>query len=275
LKRFLYGEFLTMIQMRTWPLLVVILAIQVVRIPTSADATENEIAVGLVREKPLSGPFVKTEQGYMVSYQLTIPDLKIAIDMVPIPGGTFLMGSAETDPEGRNDEGPQVNQYSTDGYKRTQQRLDEGENVTAVSSYRQPTTVTGRIARGGGYLDIADGCRSANRLAHDEDEWKEEDPDLPKSTHWLASSVFTHVGFRITRPLNLMPQEKVGELGIWDTQVEQLASDVNVRIEEGRGAIGLVDAKLPGLLRKYREDREAHFKKQQQQRLRDQNKGNR
>lgn len=63
---------------------------------------------GLVAEKPSSGRFVKTEKGYMVPYKATIPGTDIQYEMIPVPGGEYLMGSPD-DEEGRSEaEGPQV-----------------------------------------------------------------------------------------------------------------------------------------------------------------------
>jgi formylglycine-generating enzyme required for sulfatase activity len=41
------------------------------------------------------------------AYTDTIPDTKVTFDMVPIPGGEFLMGSPENEPGRNADEGPQ------------------------------------------------------------------------------------------------------------------------------------------------------------------------
>jgi formylglycine-generating enzyme required for sulfatase activity len=50
---------------------------------------------------------VETEQGFMVPYRQTIPGTQVTFDMVPVPGGTFRMGSPPEE-EGRSDaEGPQ------------------------------------------------------------------------------------------------------------------------------------------------------------------------
>lgn len=63
---------------------------------------------GLVKEKPTEGPFVETDRGFMIPFTMKIPNTDIEYEMVPIPGGTVLMGSPESE-EGRDDlEGPQV-----------------------------------------------------------------------------------------------------------------------------------------------------------------------
>lgn len=62
---------------------------------------------GLVKEKPAEGPAVKTDQGYMVPYKATIPGTDVEFEMVPIPGGTFKVGSPESEADRDATEGPQ------------------------------------------------------------------------------------------------------------------------------------------------------------------------
>jgi hypothetical protein len=47
---------------------------------------------GLAAEQPASGRFVKTDRGYMVPYQATIPGTEATFEMQPIPGGKFEAG---------------------------------------------------------------------------------------------------------------------------------------------------------------------------------------
>jgi formylglycine-generating enzyme len=63
---------------------------------------------GLVQEQPISGRFVKTDQGYMVPYQQTIPGADATFEMQPIPGGKFLLGSSDSQKGHKPDEGPQI-----------------------------------------------------------------------------------------------------------------------------------------------------------------------
>ena len=58
--------------------------------------------------KPKSGPAVELPNGsYMVSYTTKIPGTEVEFTMIPIPGGTFTMGSPEDEEDRRDDEGPQ------------------------------------------------------------------------------------------------------------------------------------------------------------------------
>lgn len=71
----------------------------------ASTATQNKL--GIVAEKPESGPSVEIPGGYMVPYTATIPGTKIEFTMIPIPGGKFMMGSPEDEEDRRDDEGPQ------------------------------------------------------------------------------------------------------------------------------------------------------------------------
>lgn len=62
---------------------------------------------GLVKTKPAKGRYVETDRGFMVPYEVKIPGSDVSFHMEPIPGGTFVMGSPESE-AGRDElEGPQ------------------------------------------------------------------------------------------------------------------------------------------------------------------------
>ena len=62
---------------------------------------------GLSATKPADGRFVKTAAGYMLPYEVKIPNSEVGFWMEPIPGGDFVMGSPDSE-AGRDDmEGPQ------------------------------------------------------------------------------------------------------------------------------------------------------------------------
>lgn len=63
---------------------------------------------GISAEKPASGPFVEVEGGFMVPYTERIPGTDVTFEMLPVPGGTYAMGSPENEENRRPDEGPQV-----------------------------------------------------------------------------------------------------------------------------------------------------------------------
>jgi sulfatase modifying factor 1 len=77
--------------------------------PTLAIAKEPPAATpGLVTKQPADGPSVQVAQGFMVPYKATIPGTDVEFEMVPVPGGEFLMGSPADEADRSEDEGPQV-----------------------------------------------------------------------------------------------------------------------------------------------------------------------
>ena len=56
---------------------------------------EKAETLGIVKEKPESGPAIEIEGGFMVPYEATIPGTDVKYTMLPIPGGKFMMGSPE------------------------------------------------------------------------------------------------------------------------------------------------------------------------------------
>ena len=63
---------------------------------------------GFSKVAPEAGPSVPIEGGFMVPYTVTVPGSEVTFEMIPIPGGEFMMGSPENEKERRKDEGPQV-----------------------------------------------------------------------------------------------------------------------------------------------------------------------
>ena len=70
------------------------------------------------------------------------------------------------------------------------------------------------------------------------------DPNIPKSPWWFTEPASLSIGFRLLRPLVAEPRK--ARTRYWDADVDSLKEDTDHRIkEEGRGALGLVDPKLP------------------------------
>jgi len=62
---------------------------------------------GIVKEKPTSGRFVETPQGFMVPYEAKLPGSEVIYRMQPIPGGKVKVGSPDSEAGRQPDEGPQ------------------------------------------------------------------------------------------------------------------------------------------------------------------------
>ncbi len=73
-----------------------------------AKETPAATGPGVVAEKPAGGHFVEVDGGYMVPYTESLPGTDITFEMMPVPGGEFLMGSQDSERDRAADEGPQV-----------------------------------------------------------------------------------------------------------------------------------------------------------------------
>ena len=69
---------------------------------------ESILPLGIAKKKPQSGPFVKTDNGYMVPYETTIPGTEVKYTMVPIRGGKFMLGSPKIEVGRGTDESRQI-----------------------------------------------------------------------------------------------------------------------------------------------------------------------
>jgi formylglycine-generating enzyme required for sulfatase activity len=370
--------------------------------PGWADTASETQPVGISQEKPAEGPFVAVDGGYMVPYAFRIPGTDQTIEMVPVPGGEFMLGSPEDEADRRDDEGPQVkvqvdpmwvgrteitwgqykeymklygifkefessgkrpitednrvdaitaptelydptftyeygeepqqpavtmtqysaqqftkwlslitgeqyrlpteaeweyaarggtatayswgdsadeiddyawyfdnafdgqvpvgekkpnpfglydmhgnvaewtvNAYTEDGYKAFADK--PGLNATDVVVW--PKAPYPCVVRGGSWEMDPEGLRSAARMQTDDEEWKSEDPNFPRSPWWFTSDPSRGVGFRIFRSYTPLPKEKLTKF--WEPQAEDVLMDVQMRLDGGRGGLGLVDQELP------------------------------
>src|SRR6478609_4927435 len=86
-----------------------ILAIGVVLTGAQLAIAETELVTrGIVATQPAGVRSVKVDGGYMVPYIEKIPGTDVSFEMIPVPGGEFLMGSPAKEAHRKKDEGPQV-----------------------------------------------------------------------------------------------------------------------------------------------------------------------
>lgn len=132
-----------------------------------------------------------------------------------------------------------LDQQLEDGY----QRLAGKQGLKAIDTIAWPTKPYPRVARGGSWDDDPKECRSAAKMGSNDVEWKSEDPNIPLSPWWYTTEPAHCVGFRLLRPLNELPKKSMAKY--WEPDCEQIQMDVDARLEEGRGVLGLTDKNLP------------------------------
>ncbi|MGY8770985.1 MAG: formylglycine-generating enzyme family protein, partial [Pirellulales bacterium] len=139
-----------------------------------------------------------------------------------------------------------LDQYHEEGHKRL-----KGKITSATNAIVWPTSSYPWMVKGGGWDDHAKLCRAASKMGTNTD-WLAGDPNIPLSPWWFTDYPAQCVGFRMIRPLEVISKEKMTQF--WDAKMENLIRDVEARIEEGRGAIGLVDQALPAAIKKVKQE---------------------
>ncbi len=136
-----------------------------------------------------------------------------------------------------------VNSFTEDGY----QWLAKKQPVDAIDTVVWPTeTASPAVVRGGHWQADVQELRSAARLPSDDEEWKSEDPNFPKSPWWFTSDPARGVGFRLFRSYEPLHDSRIHKY--WDNIAEDALADVNSRLDSGKGKRGLVDKQLPAAM---------------------------
>jgi formylglycine-generating enzyme required for sulfatase activity len=114
--------------------------------------------------------------------------------------------------------------------------------VAGPAAIEWPTHLSPRIVRGGAYYDEPEQCRSAVRRGSEDQDWKEVDPNYPKSPWWYTEEPALGVGMRVVRPLE--PPAGADRRRWRDADIDSIREDVESRMNEGRGARAVVDPQL-------------------------------
>lgn len=136
-----------------------------------------------------------------------------------------------------------VDQYTEDGYA-----VLAGKKQDRVSAIKWPTVAYPRVVRGGSWEFDAEKVRSSSRLGSNDEEWKDEDPNIPLSPWWFTTDPARGVGFRLVRSARPLSADEMKKF--WEFDHEDIQLDVEIRLQEGRGAIGISDKTLPEDVRK-------------------------
>ncbi len=137
-----------------------------------------------------------------------------------------------------------VNEYTEDGYA----RYVDKQPVRAAEMVVWPEWAYPVVARGGSWEMESDQLRSASRLASDDEVWKEDDPNFPKSPWWFTNDPARGVGFRLFRSYQPLGDDQIKNF--WESTAEDVNDDVQARLVGGRGGLGLVDEDLSKAIEK-------------------------
>jgi formylglycine-generating enzyme required for sulfatase activity len=124
------------------------------------------------------------------------------------------VGRKKPNPWGLYDMHGNVTEWTLDGYDPAAYQKFAGS--VATEPFVRGTTPYPLVARGGSWDDASDRLRSAWRT-NSIKEWKQQDPQLPKSIWYLTDAQF--LGFRIVRPLKVPSPEELRQ--VWNNGVEK------------------------------------------------------
>jgi formylglycine-generating enzyme required for sulfatase activity len=130
-----------------------------------------------------------------------------------------------------------IDQYTSEGYvDRAGKKLDLEEAIV------WPNSPEMRCVRGGGWQDPPERLRSAARMGSADEEWKDYDPNVPLSPWWYTTDPARMVGMRVVRSLEPKSEENIKRY--WDLDNESIREDVEYRLKEGRGVLGVAVPEL-------------------------------
>ena len=159
---------------------------------------------------------------------------------------THPVGELKPNPWGLYDMYGNVAELVLDEYQESGYAHLKEKKLKALDTYVTPVKQYPRVCRGGHWDSDPEDCRSASRMASDDEAWKIQDPNIPKSPWWYTDYPSQAVGFRLLRPLNELPAAAMEKF--WEADVPQTKQAVADRLSEGRGVLGTVNKDLPGAI---------------------------
>lgn len=155
--------------------------------------------------------------------------------------GPKKVGSRKPNDWGLHDMHGNVAEWVIDQHSRSYKKIQK-RYMSVAEAINWPEKINPRVARGGGCFSTAVECRSAARLKSTLEMWS-NDANFPESPWWLCGDdVSLAIGFRLIRPLDTPPNELKERF--WGIDCDELRDNVETRLNEGRGKLGLVDERL-------------------------------
>jgi formylglycine-generating enzyme required for sulfatase activity len=153
------------------------------------------------------------------------------------PDGAPKVGSKKPNPFGLHDMHGSVWEWTLDHYAADSFAGRDGKTLSVEQAFIAPKEKGSRCVRGGGWQDPPERLRSAARLGSVDETWKDEDPNVPKSPWWFTNDPARMVGMRLVR--SAKPLTQAEQKIVWEIDHNEIREDVDFRLQEGRGAIGV------------------------------------
>jgi formylglycine-generating enzyme len=160
---------------------------------------------------------------------------------------THEVGQKQPNPWGLYDIYGNASEWVLDEYLPAGYKKFGGRSTNWKDAIVWPTKLFPRVLRGGSWDADAADCRSAARRQSNDHEWREIDPNSPKSPWWFTEPEALGVGFRVIRPLKPAPAAERSKY--WDADLASITDDAKDRLDQGRGARGIVDPGLPAAIK--------------------------
>ncbi|MDA1018521.1 MAG: formylglycine-generating enzyme family protein [Planctomycetota bacterium] len=161
------------------------------------------------------------------------------------------VGTKKPNAWGLHDMHGSVAEWVLDGYDEAGYSVDGDPTTTATDAIHWTDKEYPRTVRGGSLENNASDCRSAARMASNDEEWKDDDPNLPKSPWWFTSDPARGVGFRLIEPLAAPRNDLLAKF--WEIDSKSVGFDVSDRLREGRGIRDNAHVDLPAVIQQLKE----------------------
>ena len=142
--------------------------------------------------------------------------------------GAKVVRQKKPNPFGLYDIHGNVAEWVVDGYE----PYKAADSLQASVNWVRSSKPDPRVVRGGSWEFPAAQCRSSARLGSNDEQWKEYDPNLPRSPWWFTTDPARGVGFRLLRPVEPMARDAIEEF--WKIDCDDIAYDVEDRLNEDR-----------------------------------------
>lgn len=137
-----------------------------------------------------------------------------------------------------------VNQHAPTGYS----AYVNDQPINATEMVKWPKVQEAYVIRGGSWESDALGLRCASKLFSNEEDWKEDDPNYPRSPWWYTNDPTRGIGFRLFRSYRTLAPEVIEKF--WNATAEEVNEIVEEKVADGRSYFGKVDADLPEAIEK-------------------------